>query len=120
MEYDDEELIFQAIRWTPTIDGDLIKKQPLIAFRDGDFHPTAPVIVGTSTDETMGITFGTYSSIPHTFDAFKGYVRKLLGNETAEIILDHYGTPENISDIRGPPDHYSARITTEGRYCATE
>merc|ERR1712012_72769 len=74
VEYDDEELIFQAVRWTPTIDGDLIPNQPLIAFREGKFPPTASVIVGASSEETLGITFSTFYGIDHSFDSFKTYM----------------------------------------------
>ena len=114
VEYDDEELIFQALRWTPTIDGELIHNQPLLAFRENKFHRTASVMVGSSSDETLGITFGTFQGLDPSYSALRGYVRRILGNDTADAVLEWYGVPENVSDVRYPP--FASRITTEGRY----
>lgn len=117
-KYDEGQMIYSAVQWTPILDGDLISKQPLRAFESGDFHPTARLLMGYSTDETRSITFSTFSNLDRTYEALQGYASTLLGVEAATMIFEEYGEPANVSDVRDPP--YASLLTTAGRYvCPT-
>jgi para-nitrobenzyl esterase len=85
-------------RWSPTVDGHFLTRQPHAALAAGDF-PQIPVVIGNTRDEFSTLLLSYFSKWPTNEDEYKADVRSFFGNR-ADAILAKYPIANYNDDVQ--------------------